>query len=461
MKLIKLLTDRNDKILLNSGILPENGLEYLNEKLLLFCIQILLVFGLIAYIPSVILAIKEKLFTLFITDTIILLLLLAMVISRYIGFKKRIYIILCLNYVLGIILLIVPEYKGLGLIYLLTFSVIASIFLNSREAFVAFCLNLVTIAFLNLLVYFNPEYISLTNADSLGRLIIISINFVVLTAIVSLIIGYFVQEVKDSFLREEELKKKLKKKSERLIEAKVKAEESDHLKSAFLANVSHEFRTPMNSIIGFTEIMLYTNTDEIKRKRYLENIHKSSEQLLQIINNTIEYSKIELGTISLDPVKFDVYGILETINEQLKPKCPKNVGFFVSHYLNNESIKIVSDRYKFTQIFTNLILNAFKFTTAGSVSFGLMESAHNNFYQFFVKDTGIGIRKEKQKDIFTRFHKEDDFKEGTGLGLSISATLIYHMGGRIWIESESGVGTTFYFILPKELSAAKISENDL
>jgi signal transduction histidine kinase len=455
MNLLQPFAERNERILAEKGISPAHGMVYINEKLLLVCIEILLLFGTIAYIPSLIFSIQEKMLGITIISSLALLLLFTIFIMKSAGYLLRIYMLLFLTYILGILLLIVPEFKGTGLLYLIVFSVIASIFLHKRYALLMYFVNFFTVAFFVILIYYNDRFLVASHIYSFNRLIVVAINFLLIDAIITLTLAFFVDGIKKSLQREEDLKQKLKKKSERLIEAKVRAEESDHLKSAFLANVSHEFRTPMNSIIGFTEIMLYTNPPEEKCKRYLQNIQKSSEQLLQIINNTIEYSKIELGTISFDAAKFSIYEILTVVHEQLKPKCPQGIDFIMSHYLINDNLKIVSDRQKLSQIFTNLILNSFKFTEKGSVSFGLMESAHQDFYQFYVSDTGIGIRKEKQKEIFTRFHKEDDFKEGTGLGLSISATLIYHMSGRIWLESEPGKGTSFYFILPKELSGRK------
>jgi len=455
-----MISEKNEKILKQKGLSADESIEYLQEKLFLAGIEILIVVGFIAYVPSLIVAIAEKQYAVTITDTLLMLIFVMLFVFNSIKLKYRISLLVFFLYILGIVLIINLGFKGTGLIYLLAFSVIASTFMGIKVAIASVIINLVSLLIFALFILLKVEILPLYNTYSLSRWLVVSVNFMVINLVISFAIAYFVEGLKNSLDREQDLKKKLKKKSERLIEAKVRAEESDQLKSAFLANVSHEFRTPMNAIIGFTEIMLFTDTNEEKRKRYLLNIQKSSEQLLQIINNTIEYSKIELGTVQLNPARFDIYEILDIISEQLQPDCPENIEFIMSDYLKNNKALIVSDREKLTQIFINLILNAFKFTETGSISYGLMESAHNNFYQFFVKDTGIGIRKEKQKDIFTRFHKEDDFKEGTGLGLSISATLIFHMGGRIWLESEPGVGTTFYFILPTELSRGKISDID-
>lgn len=449
MKLIDKIDSWNNKLLQKRGLTDDNGLDYLQEKLFLVSIEIIVSIGFLAYLPSIILAFVEEQYLVVFIDSLVLFSLGALLFVNKIKTDLRIKIILILLYALGIILLLYNGPFGTGLIYLLGFSVIASTFLGLRFAKISIGINAVTFIIFGILLAFYPLDFVFFEAYPFNRWLVVSINFMILNGIVSFALAYFVNGLRNSIDSENKLRDKLKRKSERLIEAKMKAEESDQLKSSFLANVSHEFRTPMNAIMGFTEIMMYTSPPEEKRKRYLENIRKSSEQLLQIIHNTIEYSKIELGTIAVEHQVFTIVDILDTLLEQHRHRCPKGVKYLVHGNENLISQRIYTDKEKLFQIFTNLILNAFKFTHEGEVGFGIMESAHTDYYQFFVKDTGIGIRKEKQKDIFTRFHKEDDFKEGTGLGLSISATLIFHLGGRIWLESESGSGTTFYFIIPR------------
>ncbi len=448
-KLLNRIGSWNDRLLLKRGVTESSGLVYLQEKLFLVSIEIIVSIGFLAYLPSILLAFVEEQYLVVVIDTLVICSLGVLLFIHKIKSFLRISIILILLYALGVILLLYNGPYGTGLIYLLGFSVIAAAFLGLNYAKVSIAINAITLISLAVLLAFHPLDFVFFKAYLLKRWIVVSINFIILNGIISSALAYFVEGLHKSIDIENKLRNKLKKKSERLIEAKMRAEESDQLKSSFLANVSHEFRTPMNAIMGFTEIMMYTKPTEEKRQRYLENIRKSSEQLLQIIHNTIEYSKIELGTIAVEHQVFAIVDILDTVLEQHKHRCPKGVNYAVYGDENLISQRIYTDKEKLFQIFTNLILNAFKFTHEGEVGFGIMESAHKDYYQFFVKDTGIGIRKEKQKDIFIRFHKEDDFKEGTGLGLSISSTLIFHLGGRIWLESESGVGTTFYFIIPR------------
>lgn len=441
----------NNKQLRKRELKGLEGIALLRENLFYTILLLVLFIGFFAYLPGVLISFKEKLWGVVAIDTIVYFSLFGMYFNKSVPTKIKVLTLLLLIYLLAIFLIVYLGPYGAGLIWLIGFSIIASIFLGYKQALFTILINLLTIVFFGIAIKLNLLNTPFFVEYSMFAWTAVAINLVVVNVISTVSVVYFIQGLEKSLISERELKQKLKKKSERLISAKMKAEESDELKSAFLANVSHEFRTPMNVILGFTEIMLYTQPSEEKRTHYLENIHNSGEQLLQIIHNTIEYSKIEMGKIDFDPSKVEVREIFETVYEQLKSKCPKGVEFDFVYNKEETDVYIVTDREKLIQIFANLVTNAFKFTTKGTVLFGQLDSEHDKFFKFFVKDTGIGIKKEKQKDIFTRFHKEDDFKEGTGLGLSISATLIAHMGGRIWLESEPGKGTHFNFILPQKL----------
>jgi PAS domain S-box-containing protein len=261
-----------------------------------------------------------------------------------------------------------------------------------------------------------------------------------------------------------------KKAEKTIIAAKQKAEESDRLKSAFLANMSHEIRTPMNGIVGFSELLASTDlTDDLKEK-YITIIRKSSDQLLHIINDILDVSKIEVGEVKIVKTQFDVNKLLKELNvlflSDLK-KQNKLIEFNLSKLLKNKDVVIYSDKYRLHQILNNLIKNALKFTEDGFVEFGccaIDKHKPNKEYRikkskekrllFFVKDTGSGVSEEKQQIIFDRFRQSDDSNTrkygGTGLGLSIVKGLVHILGGEIWLKSEIGKGSTFYFTLPVE-----------
>lgn len=229
--------------------------------------------------------------------------------------------------------------------------------------------------------------------------------------------------------------------------AKERAEESDRLKTAFLANISHEIRTPMNGIIGFTDILMGEITDE-RQKEYVSIINSSAYRLLNTVNDVIDIAKIEAGQVAVHNDVFDVNDVLNDIYAFYnKIKLPFE---FMVVVPSNEKREIKTDKTKLLQIFSNLVSNAFKFTSEGAVEFGY--KIDNNQIIFFVKDSGMGISKENLDKIFTRFYQVEGGNqrifEGTGLGLSIVKEFVNLLGGDIWVESELGVGTQFYFRLP-------------
>lgn len=228
-----------------------------------------------------------------------------------------------------------------------------------------------------------------------------------------------------------------------LLIAKEKAETSDQLKSAFLANMSHEIRTPLNAIVGFSRIIA-ESTDADERKSYYDIVEANNERLLQLINEILDLSKIEAGMVefTLNPVR--LHPLCKEIHDALKFRCP--MGVELIYEPSDEDIIIEGDKNRIFQVVSNLIGNAFKFTTSGSVSYGYHRK--DNEIEFHVSDTGIGIEADKLCKVFERFVKVNNFAQGTGLGLSICKTIIERLGGTISVSSEFGKGTTFTFTLP-------------
>lgn len=247
-----------------------------------------------------------------------------------------------------------------------------------------------------------------------------------------------------------------KKVEQELVKAKEKAEESDRLKSSFLANMSHEIRTPMNGILGFAELLNSPGLSLEDQKTYIQIIEKSGRRMLNIINDIIDISKIEAGLVELRISQTVVNNQMDFMFNFFKPEVEaKGLKFSYSCPLPTDDSVINTDRDKLYAILTNLIKNAIKFTAEGSIEFGYSVKDHNLL--FFVKDTGIGIPKNRQMAVFERFIQADIEDtaaiQGAGLGLAIAKAYVEMMGGKIWVESltDSGnhqSGTTFCFTLP-------------
>jgi PAS domain S-box-containing protein len=236
---------------------------------------------------------------------------------------------------------------------------------------------------------------------------------------------------------------KNKQMEQELVDAKEKAEESDRLKSAFIANMSHEIRTPLNAIVGFSRIIAETENIE-DRKKYYSIVEANNERLLGLINEILDLSKIESGIMEFDnmPIKMSDFG--EDIINTMSLRCPKGVE--LKYMPSVKDLVILCDKNRLSQVFINLIGNAIKFTTEGSISFGYTEK--DGYLEFFVKDTGKGISPDKLEKVFDRFVKADNFTQGTGLGLSICKSIVQRMGGEITVSSQQGSGTCFRFTLP-------------
>lgn len=236
-----------------------------------------------------------------------------------------------------------------------------------------------------------------------------------------------------------------------LEQAKLKAEESDKLKSAFLSNIAHEIRTPMHGILGFAEMLKTTSLTQEQMQEYIAIIEKSSARMLNTITDLIEISRIESGQTEVNMSLVNIDGQLESMFAMFKPEADKKGIHLTIHAgMEVDESHIRTDLDKLDTIFTQLLKNAIKYTKKGSIEISYM--LKGGFIEYSIKDTGIGIEKEKQESIFGRFTQADNslskLYEGAGLGLSITKAYVEMLGGKIWVESEPGIGSTFNFILP-------------
>jgi signal transduction histidine kinase/CheY-like chemotaxis protein len=275
--------------------------------------------------------------------------------------------------------------------------------------------------------------------------------------VITMIIGIY-KDVTEMMDIESELKR-----------ARDRAQESDRLKTAFLANMSHEIRTPMNGIVGFVNLLKDQGLTDEQKDLYLKHVEQSSNQLLNIVNDIIDISKIESGQLKIANRPVRINGVLDEIYSsffhRIRGDAPgqKKVTFTLQKGEKSPEFTIVIDSSRLSQIFNNLISNAIKFTEEGQIIFGysLEEKRH---IRFFVQDTGIGIAPDKIEMIFDRFGQIGEGRvahpSGTGLGLSISKSLVQLMGGEMWAESTVGKGSVFYFTLPLVVEGS-VQENEV
>ncbi|MCK9638809.1 MAG: PAS domain S-box protein [Prolixibacteraceae bacterium] len=257
------------------------------------------------------------------------------------------------------------------------------------------------------------------------------------------------------------LNKELVQTNQQLIIAKEKAEENDSLKTAFLQNMSHEIRTPMNGILGFSELLKSPHLSDKEQQEFILIIEQSGQRMLNIINDIVNISKIETGQIELYLQETDVNELLRQLYAIFKPESEsKGLQLNCQPGLPDHFCMIETDKTKLTQVLSNLIKNAIKFTSAGTIDFGYQ--LKKNVLEFYVSDTGIGVAPEMSEIIFERFRQVDmslarNF-EGAGLGLAISKAFIVKLGGKMWVKSELGKGAKFLFIIPYCISSPRHTE---
>ena len=230
-----------------------------------------------------------------------------------------------------------------------------------------------------------------------------------------------------------------------LIRAKNKAEESERLKTNFLANMSHEIRTPLNAILGFSDLLTRTTVPE-EQEKFKSIINQSSSLLLKIIDDILDFSSIESGSLELNIETVSVSALFNEIGNIYSDRNTPELKFTVRQ--PEREFFVSADRERLKQVLINLINNSFKYTEAGKIEISCRNGRGGGYKEFSVKDTGIGIQPEQAESIFERFYQADSFSKGTGLGLAITKSIIDQMNGHILVKSEPGKGSDFIFALP-------------
>jgi len=274
------------------------------------------------------------------------------------------------------------------------------------------------------------------------------------------------KQILEAMVKERTLE--LEKTNRELIIAKDKAEESNRLKSAFLSNISHEIRTPFNGILGLLSIIQYDDIPANEKEKYCNFINQNAWRLMNTINDIVEISQIQAGQTTLTPSKINIKLLIDELFNIFKTDADKKeVQLSIDAGFPGNIEFIISDKLKLKTILSKLIDNAVKYTKKGSIEFGYSLEKNNEpaELKFYVKDTGIGIPRNKYQDCFQRFMQADVSHtrpfEGSGLGLSIAKNFVEMQGGKIWVESEEGKGSTFYFTLPCITENEENEENDL
>lgn len=429
------------------------GLQFWQERIFNGLILIVLTFGSIAMIPNLIASITTKSILITIIDLFVYCsFLLLIIFKRNIKLKTKVTIIISLVYVLSIMLLLTLGPIGPGLIWLASASLIAALLLGLNASIITIIINIFILLFIAFLIHIEWGTTLFFKSYTVITWLAVSSNIIVVNSITSIPLALLLKALGESINAEKELKNELISYNSQLKEEKIKVLNADRLKSAFLANLSHDIRTPMNAIMGFSEL-IDMECEQPKTKSFSQQILLNSKYLQNLIDDIVDISIIESGQIKLNYTTL----MLESIFDELKPLVEalpywKNRNNIELIYPDCELLKqkIETDSSKLKQVLINLISNAIKYTPSGRIKISIYKKEHN--IEFKIKDNGIGIPQSEQHKIFDRFSKVARKKgptvHGIGLGLSICNAIINAMKGELWFKSIENEGSTFYFTIP-------------
>ncbi|MEP0214668.1 MAG: ATP-binding protein [Cellulophaga sp.] len=433
------------------------ALEYFRDKLFISIILLVNFFGILAYIPSVIVAYINLEMVLVIIDTLAVSVLLFVVLNKAISLriKKTIFSVNLL--VLSTILLINNDLSGNGpLILLMTTSAI-TLYSGKKAGFYAF--GYATLVYIILLTciklgYFNFRY---TVGYNFTELIIIALNNLFFNLILIFSISFLITQLHKALVSEKKLQKALVVKHNNAVAARNKAEQSEQLKSAFLANISHEIGTPMYSILGTTDLLKEYNKKDKEYQKSLTLIENNGNKLLDIIADIVNISKVESGLMPINPTAFNIKNSVEKVYSDLQKEAKeKQINFTITDLISANEALIYTDKEKVEAVLNHLIKNAIKYTEKGSINIKCHLPEQGKI-AFEVSDTGIGIPKDKFRSIFKAFYQVDTDQKnalhGSGVGLAISKAYTEMLGGKLSLKNNENSGATFGFTVSTHLQS--------
>jgi signal transduction histidine kinase/ActR/RegA family two-component response regulator len=438
-----------------TSLRSSDGLHYWRERIFhYFSISVVFI-GLIVYLYLGLSFIKEGEFAYAIFASFVFFSAVFATTVRSLPLKFRVSWLLFLIYLIGVYSLLETNSSSLGYAFFISYSLLSGILVSQKRAWLSLITISTTLLLIGIVLY-NPivripfEATIPLNEYVQSSFVFLVIALVTLFPLVSLLNGLIFNLEKETRFR-----RLLRREHEDLALAKRKAEESDHLKTAFLSNMSHEIRTPMNAILGFSNLLSHPDISLNEKEEFINLIRINGKNLLTLVEDIIDISKIDSGQLQIKNAPCKLHDVLmqvyESFQDDIKRRGLFNLKLYLKEGIGDKNIRILTDDHRLKQILINLVGNAVKFTERGFVEFGYTQE-DDQFLRFYVKDTGIGLPKGKESEIFERFSKFNSDKErlygGTGIGLSIAKHLVTLMGGEIWVESEPLIGTTFFFTLP-------------
>ena len=432
-----------------------DGLHYWRERIFHFFSIGVLFIGLIVYLFLGLTYLQQGEFVYAIFASFIFFSAVFATTVRSLPLKFRVSWLLFLIYLIGVYALLEAKSSSLGFAFLISYALLSGILVGQRRAWMSVFTITITLTAVALILYHPAITLPFESRIPLNEFMRTAVAFLVVVLVTLLPLISLLNGLIFNLEKETRFRRLLRREHEDLALAKRKAEESDHLKTAFLSNMSHEIRTPMNAILGFSNLLSHPDISSIEKEEFINLIRINGKNLLTLVEDIIDISKIDSGQLQIKNTSCNLHQVMtivyDSFLDDIKRRGLFNLKLYLKEGVADDNIRILTDEHRLQQILINLVGNAVKFTERGFVEFGYTQE-NDQFLQFYVKDTGIGLPKDKEKEIFERFSKFNSDKDrlygGTGIGLSIAKHLVDLMGGEIWVESEPLVGTTFYFTIP-------------
>jgi signal transduction histidine kinase/CheY-like chemotaxis protein len=373
---------------------------------------------------------------------------------RRIPLKFRVAWLLLVFYLTGCILLFAGAYTLPAMLFFLSYSIMAVTVAGWAAALRSLAFNALALLAGGFYWHSTGNQPS-TAAINISTYIDLSVSFVLLNLVITIPLISMVNGLVFNLNKEKRYQSLLSGGQTKLEQAIKKAEESDQLKTAFLSNMSHEIRTPMNAILGFSNLLSHPEIGSPEKEEFVELIKHNGNCLMTLVDDIIDISKIESGQFRIKNGTCQLHQLLDDIHrsftEDMLRRGISNIQFYLKKGISETNIQILIDGPRLEKVLSSLLSNAIKFTDKGFIEFGYKHTS-NQYLEFYVKDTGIGLPKGKEKEVFNRFYKGQPEHQrlygGTGIGLTIAQNLVELMGGEIWVESQPMAGTSVYFTIP-------------
>ncbi|WP_225035010.1 sensor histidine kinase [Winogradskyella sp. SM1960] len=431
----------------------QDELSYFRNKLFVSILIILLPIGVFSYISTAITVIILEKWFVFYLDTVAIAVICFLFFNNKLSINTKKTLFSINLFILAFALTASIGLKSSSGLLLFMVCVLVTLYSGKKAGMFTVLVSSICYALILVFHYFKIFEFPIFKDELFNVLLIVFINNILFILGTVFSVSFLIDHLHNALLKEHQLQEELLEKHKNVVLAKERAEESDQLKSAFLTNMSHEIRTPMYGILGSAELLKEYHKQDEEYQEYVKVIEGSGNELLDVITDILNISKIETGLMTVKNTVFNVNDIIEGLYKVFLHEAElKNVQFNLNNQIPKKEQLIKSDREKLTAVLKHLIENAIKYTSKGdSILLYCNVNSNTSQIEFLIKDTGVGIPEDKKETIFNPFYQVDvgnrEALHGSGIGLSISKAYVEMLGGRLVLESEIGVGTSFRFYI--------------